>query len=84
MFQQIRSRVPQGSILGPLLFNLYINDILKVITESTFIIFADDICLFFGSSSMTQLAETTNSVLPKIDEWSKRNSLDINTKMKLN
>ena len=64
-------RVPQGSVLGPLLFLLYINDIYKCSTEFTFYLFADDTNIIYA---------TVNSELAKVSEWLKANKLTLNIK----
>lgn len=46
---KIRNGVPQGSLLGPLLFNMYINDICNVSKVVKYIIYADDTSLFLSS-----------------------------------
>lgn len=57
--------VPQGSILGPLLFNLYINDIVSVDTNVRFIIYADDTSLFLSDDSSSKLRTNANVLLEK-------------------
>ena len=45
----IKARVPQGSVLGPLLFLIYINDVTSIIKHCNIRLFADDSCLFYRS-----------------------------------
>lgn len=77
--KQITSGVPQGSILGPLLFNIYINDVVNVDSSTKFVIYADDTTLFFISRNATELLTKANSVLATLNEWSMLNSLTINS-----
>ena len=61
--------VPQGSVLGPLLFILYINDICKVSTIFKCIIFADDTNIFCSGSNLKKLLEIITIELSKLKIW---------------
>ena len=70
--------VPQGSILGPLLFLLYVNDIVNASTVLLPFLFADDTNVFFHGKDKNELAETVNNELSKVVEWLKANKLSLN------
>ena len=72
--------VPQGSVLGPLLFLLYINDIYKCSSEFTFYLFADDTSIIYANNNLRTLELTVNSELAKVSEWLKANKLTLNIK----
>ena len=74
---QIKSRVPQGSTLGSLLFLLYINDLVNC-TSVTSILFADDTCLSYSASCPTKLIDGINTELNAVYHWMKVNKLCIN------
>ena len=76
----IKCGVPQGSILGPLLFLLYINDLCNVSKALDFILFADDTNIFFSHNDPNQLMETVNNELKKLSSWFQANKLSINIK----
>ena len=67
----ITSGVPQGSVLGPLLFLVFINDIVDIV-KSEIKLFADDTSLYLTVDHPITAAATLNTDLSSIDEWSKR------------
>ena len=76
---QIMTGVPQGSILGPLLFLIYIND-LPSASNLKCVIFADDTNLFVKGNNFPELVDTLNRELESINDFFKANQLKLNAK----
>jgi hypothetical protein len=70
--------VPQGSVLGPLLFIIYINDLPNALLHSKPILFADDTSLYYSSKSINNLYTNVNDDLKKLNEWFMVNRLSLN------
>ena len=75
---RITCGVPQGSILGPLLFLLYINDLGNMCSSTTSILFADDTNIFKIGNNLKEMEDELNSELSKISIWLRANKLSLN------
>ena len=76
--ENITCSVPQGSILGPLLFLIYVNNLNQALNILDPIIFEDDTNLFYCHHQINIIFETVNYELEKINQWFKANRLSIN------
>ena len=64
--------VPQGSVLGPLLFLLYINDIQESSDKFSFYLFADDANILYSDKNLKSLELSVNQELNNVYDWLRR------------
>lgn len=69
--------VPQGSVLGPTLFNLYVNDIASLPLNSKMLLYADDIVIYLSGTSVEDIFCNVQSDLDRIFDWSVSNKLSL-------
>ena len=70
--------IPQGSVLGPLLFIIFINDIVNITELAKFVLFADDLNLFITHNSRDVLYRIANNILHELLKYCHSNRLIIN------
>ena len=74
----VKLGVPQGSILGPILFLIYVNDINSSCRSANFIKFADDTTILTSAPTLEEAAVKMNEAILHVDLWFKRNKLNLN------
>ena len=76
----VSSGVPQGSVLGPLLFTLYINDICDIVSKCSMLLYADDCVLYTSHRKLEVVEQVLQSDTKKLSEWCNDNLLKGNVK----
>ena len=75
-YGRILCGVPQGSILGPLLFLIYVNDMPQAVNSNLFL-YADDSCLMFQHKEVEEIEKVLNNDFENICDWFVDNKLSI-------
>ena len=70
--------VPQGSVLGPLLFLIYVNDLPNASKKLSFYLFADDTNIYYESEDFSKLIKSVNKGLRSLKKWLDANKLSLN------
>ena len=70
--------VPQGSCLGPLLYNIYVKDVNNLLSDYDVTLYADDLAIHVSSDSLSILAGRMNLILSRLYDWCNFNNLTIN------
>jgi len=74
----IQCGIPQGSVLGPKLFTLYIKDVCDVLKLLNFVLFADDTKIYLSGNDLNELVISMEQEMVKVKEWFDINRLSLN------
>jgi len=74
----IKAGVPQGSILGPILFLLFINDMPEVLSQCSIEMYADDTLLYFHGTDLNTIERVLNNDLKQFTTWLHINQMNVN------
>ena len=77
-YRDITCGVPQGSILGPMLFSIYVNDLSNVIERCKYQLYADDTVIYFTGEDLNASTNILEKDLENFTKWCKGNALAIN------
>lgn len=76
--QPITKGVPQGGVLGHLLFNVYINNLVNISNAAEIVIYAVDTSTFISGKKTNQAADASITILRNLQTWANSNRLKIN------
>ena len=81
-YKTISYGVPQGSILGPLFFIMYVNDLMRLSDDDIahILMYADDTVIFYADSDISTACSRVEQYLSKLHEWCNANKLTIHVK----
>lgn len=77
-FDIVKCGIPQGTVLGPILFNIYLNELLHMKTSAKTIAYADDTVLLIEGDSWEMAINKSQLEISKIVQWLSENSLSVN------
>ena len=76
--EELSYRVPQGSVLGPLFFIVYVNDLDRALRKVNTQLYADDTVLYASGTNTGSLVQSMQSALYRLQKWCNSNKLTLN------